>query len=400
MKIMAVNAGSSSLKFKLLEMPAEKVLAEGLFEEIGTNTEGGYKISWHNGEMKFTQRLRLNSHADAVDIMLADLIDKKIINNLNEIDGVGHRIVHGGVRFTESVVITDTVIREIADVIPLAPLHNPAHLIGIKAFRKALPNVFQIVVFDTAFHQTMAEDAFMYAVPYSWYQDYKVRKYGAHGTSHQYVAQRCSEIMGKDIKDLKIVTLHIGAGASLAAVKGGVCVDTSMGLGPLAGIPMGTRSGTIDPTVIEYVHKMAGLSLEEILNILNKKSGYLGVSGISSDARALEDAANHGSARASLILNLQAKRVADYIGSYYVYMQGIDAIVFTAGIGENDGAFRKRVLDRLLVLGVKYIPNQADLRKCEAEISAPDSKIKVYIIPTDEELAIARDVVNLKAKYN
>lgn len=394
MKVMSVNAGSSSLKFQLLEMPQEVVLTEGIVESIGSGEVGCYTIKV-NGE-KFENKMVIPTHAEAVEMMLNDLIARNIIKDLDEIEGVGHRIVHGGVRFTQSAVITEEVCKEIEDVIPLAPLHNPAHLIGIRAFQKALPNVFQIVVFDTAFHQTMAEDAYMYAVPYEWYQNYKVRKYGAHGTSHQFVANRCAEIMGKDDKDLKIVTLHIGNGASLAAVNGGKCVDTSMGLGPLAGIPMGTRSGTIDPTIIEYINKMEGLDIKQILNVLNKKSGYLGISGVSHDSRALEKAAEEGNKRAELALDMQAKSVADYIGSYYVYMNGIDAIVFTAGIGENSEGFRRRVLDRIKVLGVKYDDNLIKTRKEEIEISTKESKIKVFVIPTNEELAIARDVVRLK----
>ena len=394
MKIMSVNAGSSSLKFQLLEMPQEEVLCEGLVESIGSGEVGAYKIETSEG--KFVKNFVIEDHGVAVDMMLNDLVERNIISSLDEIDGVGHRVVHGGVRFTQSAVITPEVVKEIEDVIPLAPLHNPAHITGIKAFQKALPNVFQIVVFDTAFHQTMAEDAYMYAVPYEWYQNHKVRRYGAHGTSHKFVANRVAEVMGKPIEDLKIVTLHIGNGASLAAVKGGKCVDTTMGLGPLAGIPMGTRSGTIDPTIIEYISKMENMDIKSILNALNKKSGYLGLSGISHDSRIIEDAADEGNERAKLALEVQAKSVADYIGSYYVYMEGIDAIVFTAGIGENNGSFRKRVLDRIKVLGVEYNAELINIRKKELELSTPNSKIKVFVIPTNEELAIARDVVRLK----
>ena len=396
MKILAVNAGSSSLKFQLLEMPQEEVLCEGLVEAIADENGGSYKIETPEG--KFVKKLVIKDHGVAVDMMLNDLIDRNIITSLDEIDGVGHRVVHGGVRFTQSAVITPEVVKEIEDVIPLAPLHNPAHITGIKAFQKALPNVFQIVVFDTAFHQTMAEDAYMYAVPYEWFENHKVRKYGAHGTSHKFVANRVAEVMGKPVEDLKIVTLHIGNGASLAAVKGGKCVDTSMGLGPLAGIPMGTRSGTIDPTIVEYISKMENMDIKAILNALNKKSGYLGVSGVSNDSRLVEDAAAAGNERAKLALEVQAKSVADYIGSYYVYMEGIDAIVFTAGIGENNASFRERVLDRIKVLGVEYDKEAIKIRKKEIEVSTPESKIKVFVIPTNEELAIARDVVRLKAE--
>ena len=398
MKIMSVNAGSSSLKFQLLEMPQEEVLCEGLVESIGSGEVGAYKIEVF-GKKEVTN-LVIPDHGVAVDMMLKDLIDRNIISSLDEIEGVGHRVVHGGVRFTQSAVITDEVVKEIEDVIPLAPLHNPAHITGIKAFQKALPNVFQIAVFDTAFHQTMAQDAYMYAVPYEWYENHKVRRYGAHGTSHKFVANRCAELMGKPIEELKIVTLHIGNGASLAAVKGGKCVDTTMGLGPLAGIPMGTRSGTIDPTIVEYISNMENMDIKSILNALNKKSGYLGLSGISHDSRVLEDAAEEGNERAILALEVQDKSVADYIGSYYVYMGGIDAIVFTAGIGENNGAFRKRVLDRVKILGVEYNEEVINIRKKEIELSTPESKIKAFVIPTNEELAIARDVVRLKEECN
>ena len=398
MKIMSVNAGSSSLKFQLLEMPQEEVLCEGLVESIGSGEVGAYKIETSEG--KSVKNFVIEDHGVAVDMMLKDLVDRNIISSLDEIEGVGHRVVHGGVRFTQSAVITPEVVKEIEDVIPLAPLHNPAHITGIKAFQKALPNVFQIVVFDTAFHQTMSQDAYMYAVPYEWYQKHKVRRYGAHGTSHQFVANRCAELMGKPIEELKIVTLHIGNGASLAAVKGGKCVDTTMGLGPLAGIPMGTRSGTIDPTIIEYISKMENMDIKSILNALNKKSGYLGLSGISHDSRVIEDAAEAGDERAILALEVQTKRVLDYIGSYYVYMGGIDAIVFTAGIGENNGAFRKRVLDKLSIFGVEYNEEVINIRKKEIELSTPNSKIKAFVIPTNEELAIARDVVRLKEESN
>lgn len=394
MKIISVNAGSSSLKFQLLEMPEEKVLISGVVDSIGNVDTSFYEVKINKDKIKTV--VPVENHAVAVNLMLNDLIERKIINSLDEIEGVGHRVVHGGVTFTESAVLTDQVVEEIRAVIPLAPLHNPAHLTGIKAFKEALPNVFQIAVFDTAFHQTMAPDAYMYAVPYEWYTENKVRKYGAHGTSHQYVANKTAEFLGKPVEDLKIVTLHIGNGASLAAVKGGKCVDTSMGLGPLAGIPMGTRSGTVDPTIVEYIAKERDLCYKEVLVALNKKSGYLGVSGVSNDSRELEKAAESGNERAQLILDMQAKSIADYIGSYYVYMEGIDVIAFTAGIGENSAAFRARVLDRIKVLGVKYDEELIKVRGEELIISTPDSKITVVVMPTNEELAIARDVVRLK----
>ena len=410
MKIMSVNAGSSSLKFQLLEMPAEKVLISGVVEEIGTGHEGSYTVKIEGQE--FEKKQVCKDHSQAVELMLNDLIERKIIKDYNEIDGVGHRVVSGGVNITKSAVITPEVKETIRECIPLAPLHNPAHLTGIEAFQKALPNVFQIVVVDTAFHMTMEKDAYTYALPYEWCDKYQVRKYGAHGTSHQFVSKRCAELMNRvGDENLKIVTLHIGNGASLAAVKGGKCVDTSMGLGPLAGIPMGTRCGSVDPTIVEYImgikeeeHKkdpsVKLYDVHDVLRIFNKESGYKGYSGVSSDSRLLENAAKEGNERAQTVLDLQAKRVCDYIGSYYVYMGGIDAIVFTAGIGENSESFRRRVLDRLTVLGDKYDEKLVGARKQEIEISTADSKIKVFVIPTNEELAIARDVVRLKQENN
>lgn len=409
MKIMSVNAGSSSLKFQLLEMPAEKLLISGVVEEIGTGREGKYTVKIDDDEFESKQVCK--DHSQAVELMLNDLLSRKIINSYDEIEGVGHRVVSGGVNITKSTVITEEVKNTIRECIPLAPLHNPAHLTGIEAFEKALPNVFQIVVVDTAFHMTMAPDAYTYALPYEWYSKYQVRKYGAHGTSHQYVSQRCAEIMNKSIEDLKIITLHIGNGASISAVKGGKCVDTSMGLGPLAGIPMGTRCGTVDPTIVEYIMgikeeeskkdpNVKPYDVHDVLRIFNKESGYKGFSGIDSDSRKVEGAAKEGNERAQLILDLQAKRICDYIGSYYVYMGGVDAIVFTAGIGENNGSFRKRVLDRLGVLGIEYNEDVINIRKKEIELSTPNSKVKVFVIPTNEELAIARDVVRLKKENN
>ncbi|MGN1296076.1 MAG: acetate/propionate family kinase [Bacilli bacterium] len=391
-KIMAVNAGSSSLKFKLFEMPSEKVITEGVVERIGL--EDSIFTIKVNG-VKDSQILPISNHSVAVDKLLHELIDRKIVNSLDEISGVGHRIVQGGWYFNDSAVLTDEAISHVEELCPIAPLHNPAHLTGIRAFKNALPNVVNVGVFDTSFHQTMAPDAYMYAIPYEWYDTYKMRKYGAHGTSHKYVAEQCAALLGKDIKDLKIITCHIGNGASISAVKGGKCVDTSMGLTPLEGIPMGTRSGNLDPTVLEFMQKAKGYTLPELITILNKKSGYLGVSGVSNDSRDLEKAASEGNEQARLALEIQYKRVADYIGSYYVYMGGCDAIVFTAGIGENSAKFRKSVLDRVSVLGVQCDEEANNVRGKAALISTPESKIKAFLIPTDEEVCIARDVMRL-----
>lgn len=391
-KIIAVNAGSSSLKFKLFEMPAEVVVTEGVVERIGMD-DAIFTIKV-NG-VKHSETLPIKDHSVAVDKLLSELVSRGIVERLDEITGVGHRIVHGGWYFGDSVVIDDEVINRVGELCSIAPLHNPANLTGIHAFRAALPNASQVGVFDTSFHQTMAPDAYMYAIPYDWYETHKMRKYGFHGTSHKYVAHQCAEIMGKDIKDLKIITCHIGNGASISAVKGGKCIDTSMGLTPLEGIPMGTRSGNLDPSVLEHMAKVTGKTLPELLQILNKKSGYLGVSGVSNDSRDLENAADEGNEQAQLALDIQYKRVADYIGSYYVYMGGCDAIVFTAGIGENSSRFRKNILDRVSCLGVCCDEEANNVRGKTRLISTADSKIKAYLIPTDEELCIARDVVRL-----
>ena len=392
MKIMSVNAGSSSLKFQLLEMPQEEVIAGGIVERI--YTDGAcYKVKY-NGEAFKGELPKENDHAVAVKIILDLLLEKEIVKSLDEIAGVGHRIVQGGSYFSDSAVIDDEVISKIEELAPLAPLHNPAHLVGIRAVQKALPNVPAVAVFDTSFHQTMSDEAYMYGTPYSWYTDYKVRKYGAHGTSHKYVANKCAEVMGKPIEELKIITCHIGNGASISAVDGGKCVDTTMGLTPLDGIPMGTRCGSLDPTVLQYMNKQAGLDLDELLRICNKESGYLGISGFSNDSRDLEER-KYEDPRCKLALNLQYKRIADYIGSYYVFMKGLDAIVFTAGIGENNHEMRENVLERVSVLGVKVDKEANHCRGVLREISTKDSKVKAFIIPTEEELMIARDVMRL-----
>lgn len=393
-KIMAVNAGSSSLKFQLFEMPEEKVITKGIVERIGSE-DAVYTISL-NGEKQKT-KLPVPNHKVAVNIVLSDLIEKGILSSLDEIAGVGHRVVQGGKYFSDSALVDDDVVAKIEKLIPLAPLHNPAHLVGIEAVREALPKVPNVVVFDTSFHQTMAPDTYMYALPYEWYEKYDIRKYGAHGTSHKYVAYRCAELMGKPVEDLKIITCHIGNGASITAVKGGKCVDTSMGLTPLEGIPMGTRSGNIDPTALEVVSKVTGQNISQLVNILNKESGYKGVSGVSNDSRDLEDTMATNP-RSKLALEIQYKRIADYIGSYYVLMGGVDAIVFTAGIGENSFLNRKNVIERVSVLGAKIdndVNEAKSTRGNETLISTPDSKVKVYVIPTEEELMIARDVVRL-----
>lgn len=392
MKIMAVNAGSSSIKFQLLEMPSEEVIASGVMERIGL-PEGIFTIKY-DGKKEETHPV-LKDHAVGVELLLKSLIEKGILKDLKEIVGVGHRVVQGGEYFKDSTLVDDEVVNKIANLADLAPLHNPAHIIGIKAFQKALPNVPQVVVFDTVFHQTMPEEAYMYATPYEWYTKYGIRKYGAHGTSHQYVSHRCAEIMGKDVKDTKIIVCHLGNGASICAVDGGKCKDTSMGLTPLEGIPMGTRSGNLDPTVVSFISEHEHLTASEVVNLLNKKSGYLGVSGRSNDARDVTAGMEAGDHRCKLTFDVQAKRIVDYIASYYVYMGGCDAICFTAGMGENLIHLRKNILNRLTVLGVKLDEEANNIRGEEREITAKDSKIKAFVIPTNEEVMIARDVVRV-----
>lgn len=390
-KIMAVNAGSSSLKFQLLEMPDEVIITEGIVERIGLK-DAYYTIKFNGNKEKIV--LPIKNHAEAVKKVLDDLVDRQIVKNLNEIGGVGHRIVQGGWYFQDSAIVDDDVIAKIEELCDLAPLHNPAHLIGIKAFLKVLPGVPNVVVFDTSFHQTMQPDTYMYALPYEWYTKYKIRKYGAHGTSHKYVAHIAAELLKKPIAETKIITCHLGNGASIAAVKGGICVDTSMGLTPLEGIPMGTRSGNIDPTVLEYMAKKEGYSISELLLILNRKSGYLGVSGVSNDSRDLEECLDTNE-RCRLALDIQYKRIADYIGSYYILMEGLDAIVFTAGIGENSSRCREQIINRLKVLGIKLDPEANKAHGEITELTTKDSPIKAFLIPTKEELMIARDVVRL-----
>lgn len=392
MKIMAVNAGSSSIKFQLLDMPSEKVIASGVMERIGL-PEGIFTIKY-DGKKEETHPV-LKDHAVGVELLLKSLIEKGILKDLKEINGVGHRIVQGGEYFKDSTLVDEEVVKKISDLADLAPLHNPAHIVGIRAFQKALPNVPEVVVFDTVFHQTMAEEAYMYATPYEWYTKYGIRKYGAHGTSHQYVSHRCAEIMGKDVKDTKIIVCHLGNGASICAVEGGKCKDTSMGLTPLEGIPMGTRSGNIDPTVVSFIATHENKTASEVVNELNKKSGYLGMSGRSNDARDVTAGMEDGDHRCKLTFDVQAKRIVDYIASYYVYMGGCDAICFTAGMGENLIHLRKNILNRLGVLGVKLDEEANNVRAEEREITTKDSKIRAFIIPTNEEVMIARDVVRV-----
>ncbi len=344
-KILSVNAGSSSLKFQLLEMPAQTVTTKGLVERIGFN-DGVFNIKFE--DQKIEKVLPIKDHSVAVHLLLEALLDLKIVKNYDEISGVGHRVVHGGEKFDRSVVITDEVLAEIDALSELAPLHNPAHVLGIKAFMKELPHAVPVAVFDTAFHQTMAEDAYLYPVKYDWYKKYGVRKYGFHGTSHQYVAKQCAKLMNKPLEETKMITIHLGNGGSLTAIKGGHSVDTSMGFTPLAGIMMGTRSGDIDPAVLPFVMAKENLTVDQAVNALNKESGLYGVSGESSDMRDILKLVAQKDERAMTAFNLYVKRICDYIGAYYIYLGGVDALVFTAGIGENSTPVRKAIVDLLI----------------------------------------------------
>lgn len=393
-KIISVNSGSSSLKFQLFDMPSEVVLTSGQAERIGQDM-GQFTIKI-NGEKK-SQTLPIPDHKKAVELLLNALIENKIVESLDEIKAAGHRIVQGGAYFDQSVVVDEDVVAKVDELCELAPLHNPAHLVCYRAFKEALPEIGHVFVFDTAFHQSMGPESYMFPVPYDWYKQYKIRRYGAHGTSHQYVNIRAAELMGKKPEDLNMITCHLGNGASITAIKGGKCVNTSMGLTPLGGIMMGTRSGDIDPTVVFYMMKKLRCTPDEMDTFLNKRSGMLGVSGISSDARDIQAALEAGDPRARLTVDLYTNRVINVVGGYYMQLGHVDAIVFTAGLGENDVNMRRRVLTHLeegLGLSIDYDLNK-NVHGKECLISKPDSKIAVYVIPTNEELVIARDTVRL-----
>lgn len=390
MIILSVNAGSSSLKFTGFEMPSEDILISGVFERIGIDNSF-YTIKL-NGE-KIRKEKSLPDHKVAFQILIDELTNNKIVSSLDEIKGIGHRIVQGGAYFNKTEIATDEVIEKIEELSSLAPLHNPAAIIGIKAAKDVMPNVLQTVVFDTAFHQTMKEEEFMYAVPYTWYKEFGIRKYGAHGTSHKYVSQRMNEILGR--MDTKLITCHIGNGASICAIENGKCVDTSMGLTPNAGLIMGSRCGDMDATVVTYAMEKTGMSPKEMNDVLNKQSGLLGISGISNDSRDIEDGIKNGNERCLLAQNMYVKRIVEYIAKYYVLLGGCDAIIFTAGVGENSVMTRKQVLDKLAILGIKVDNEANEVRGIEQKITTDDSKIPAYIIPTNEELMIAKDTYSL-----
>lgn len=397
MKILVINAGSSSLKYQLIDTAENKVLAKGLCERIGINdSKLTYKPACKDG---FELVKDMKDHTDAIKLVLDALVDKDhgVISDMSEIDAVGHRVVHGGEKFAKSVLLTDEVLETIESLNDLAPLHNPANLMGIRACRAIMPNTPMVGVFDTAFHQTMPPEAYIYALPYEAYTEHMVRRYGFHGTSHNYVTLRAIEMLGKPAEETKIITCHLGNGSSVAAIKGGKCIDTSMGLTPLEGLPMGTRTGDIDPAIVVYLMKRLGLDREGIDTYMNKKSGMLGISGVSSDFRDLGAAAADGSKRAALALDVFAYRVKKYIGAYAAALDGVDAIVFTAGVGENDRGMRARILEGLDYLGVDvdFEYNSSCPRGEEVVISKPESRVKVFVIPTDEELMIARDAERL-----
>jgi acetate kinase len=393
-KTIAVNAGSSTVKFKLFDMPSENVVAEGLIERIGLE-EGHAKIEYGDGQVHDEKR-PFKDHGAAVQYLLDQLINLKIVQDYSEITAVGHRVVAGGEFFKDSVVIDDDVMKKIDQLAEYAPLHDPAELEGMKAFKKVLPDAFAVAVFDTSFHVDMPKMNALYSVPYEWYEKYGARKYGAHGTSHRYVAARAAKMLNKPLADLKLITCHLGAGASITAIKGGKSFDTSMGFSPLAGITMATRSGDVDPSLVNFMEHKLNISSDEMIDILNHKSGLLGISGISSDMRDVEKAAKEGNQRAQLAIDKDVNSVVKYIGSYIAEMNGVDAIVFTAGVGENDIGFRENVANRLGYFGVKIDHDKNNVRGEERVISADDSKIKVLLIPTNEELMIVRDIERLK----
>ncbi len=390
MIILSVNAGSSSLKFTGFEMPSEDVLISGVFERIGIDNSF-YTIKV-NGE-KIKKEVELPNHKVAFEILIKELMDNKIVESLDEIKGVGHRIVQGGAYFDKTVIADEDAVNKIDELASLAPLHNHAAIVGINAAKEVMPNAVQTVVFDTAFHQTMAPCEYMYAVPYAWYKEYGIRKYGAHGTSHKYVSQRMNEILGRN--DTKLITCHIGNGASISAVKDGKCVDTSMGLTPNAGLIMGSRCGDMDATVVTYAMEKTGMTPKEMDIVLNKQSGLLGISGVSSDSRDIEEGIKNGNERCILAQEMYVKRIVEYIAKYYVLLGGCDAIVFTAGVGENSISTRKEILNKLAVLGIKVDEEANNVRGEERKITTDDSAVPAYIIPTNEELMIAKDTYSL-----
>ena len=397
MNVLVINAGSSSLKYQLLNPATGDLLAKGLCERIGIDGKFTYKPQVEGKEKLDAVDVAMPTHAEAIAAVLDALVDPKngVIASMKEIDAVGHRVVHGGEKFASSVVITDEVMAAIEECNPLAPLHNPANIIGIKACQEKMPGVPMVAVFDTAFHQTMPAKAYTYAIPYEYYENDKMRRYGFHGTSHRYVSQRCAEILGKPIEELKIVSCHLGNGSSITAVDGGKSVDTSMGLTPLAGLPMGTRSGDMDAGIMEYIMKKYDMSMADMMTTLNKKSGVLGISGVSSDFRDLDNAAAEGNQRAALAVEVFEYGVRKMIAEYAAAMGGVDAVVFTAGVGENSADMRLHFVDGLKFMGIEIDPEKNNIRGEERIVSPDGAKVKVLVIPTNEELMIAKDTAEL-----
>ncbi|MGO2299052.1 acetate/propionate family kinase [Paucilactobacillus nenjiangensis] len=392
-KTISINAGSSTLKFQLFEMPSEEVIAKGVIERIGLK-DSLVDIKYGDGQ-RLQETIQASNHEIAINYLLDQLLKLSIISDFSEITGVGHRVVAGGEYFKDSVVIDDDVMKKIDELADYAPLHNPANLMGIKAFKKILPDITSVAVFDTSFHQTMPEKNYLYSIPYEWYEKYGARKYGAHGTSHRYVANRAAEMLGKPLEELKLVTLHLGAGASITAVMNGKSYDTSMGFTPLAGITMATRSGDVDASLVAWLEDKLEISSEEMIDILNHKSGLIGLSGVSADMRDLEKVMDENH-RAKMARDIWINRVVRYVGQYVAEMNGADAIVFTAGVGENDIEIRQAIADGLSFFGVKIDPEKNNIRGEERDLTAAGSTTKALLIPTNEELMIARDVERLK----
>jgi acetate kinase len=392
MKLLCVNAGSSSLKFQLFEMPEEKVIISGYFEKIGL--EDSFWNIKVNGE-KIKKSKFIKNHTEAVQILIDELIDNNAVKSLDEIKGVGHRVVHGGEKYKESVIITDEVINDVIDLTKFASLHHPGNLAGINALKSVLPKVPMVAVFDTAFHQTMPPKAYLYQIPYRYYTSYKIRKYGFHGTSHKFVANRVAQILNRKIETIKIINCHLGQGASVCAIDGGKSIDTSMGLTPLAGIPMATRSGDIDPAIIPYIMKRENLQPEDVEEILNKQSGAWGISGVSVDYRDIEDGFNMNDQRSIWALESQSYKIAQFIGQYIISLGGLDVLTFSGGVGENGKETRERICKYLEPFGIKLDPDANNVRGKEKCISCNDSKVKIFVIPTDEELMIARETYEL-----
>ncbi len=394
MKVLVINCGSSSLKYQLIDMDTNNVMAKGLCDRIAINDS---ELTHTVNGVKTVIKQDMPDHAAAVEMVIAALTDSEhgVIKDMSEVSAVGHRLVHGGEKFAGSVLINDEVMATIEECVPLAPLHNPANIIGIEACRKAMPEVPMVAVFDTAFHQTMPADSYMYAIPYEYYEKYKIRRYGFHGTSHKYVAQRTAEILGKKLEDLKIVNCHLGSGSSICAIDCGKSVDTTMGFTPLAGLEMGTRCGDIDPAIVTFLMENEKLSTKEIDSIMNKKSGFLGLSGVSNDCRDVEAAAKEGNTRADVALKVFIKQVKKYIGAYAAEMGGIDVLTFTAGIGENTIWMREAICEGLDYMGIKVDSEKNNCRGKEIDISAEGATVTTMVVPTNEELMIALETVEL-----